>query len=82
MYLVTALVPSLTVCLANSPANNNRTDVWTSRLEIVDRQLCCDNFDDSLVIPQKLSLTKEFMMLIALFEIPVDGLTLILCKMA
>ena len=27
VYLVTAFVPSLTACLANSPGNNNLTDV-------------------------------------------------------
>ena len=39
VYLVTALVPSLTACLANSPGNSNRTAVWISRLEMVARLL-------------------------------------------
>ena len=47
MYFVTAFVPSLTACLANSPGNNRRTDVWISRLEIVERPLWLDNLDDS-----------------------------------
>ena len=34
--LVTALVPSETACLANSPGNNKRTAVWISRDEMVD----------------------------------------------
>ena len=35
-YLVTALVPSDTACLASSPGRISRTDVWISREEIVD----------------------------------------------
>ena len=35
VYFVTALVPSLTACLANSPGSRSRTDVWISREEIV-----------------------------------------------
>ncbi len=45
VYLVTAFVPSLTACLANSPGNNRRTDVWISRLEIVERPLWLANLD-------------------------------------
>ena len=36
VYLVTALVPSLTACLANSPGNKRRTAVWISRDVMVD----------------------------------------------
>ena len=36
VYLVTALVPSLTACLASSPGRRRRTAVWISRLVIVD----------------------------------------------
>ncbi len=39
VYLVTALVPSLTACLANSPGNKRRTAVWISRLVMVERLL-------------------------------------------
>ena len=35
-YLVTALVPSDTACLASSPGRMRRTDVWISRDEMVD----------------------------------------------
>lgn len=35
-YLVTALVPSETACLASSPGRMSRTDVWISREEMVD----------------------------------------------
>jgi len=35
-YLVTALVPSETACLASSPGRMSRTDVWISRDEMVD----------------------------------------------
>lgn len=36
VYFVTAFVPSLTACFANSPGRRSRTAVCTSRLEIVD----------------------------------------------
>jgi len=36
VYLVTALVPSLTACLANSPGKSRRTAVWISRDVMVD----------------------------------------------
>ena len=39
LYLVTALVPSETACLASSPGSSRRTAVWTSRDEIVERLL-------------------------------------------
>lgn len=39
VYLVTALVPSLTACLASSPGSRRRTAVWISRLVIVERRL-------------------------------------------
>ncbi|XP_037726458.1 uncharacterized protein LOC119562250 isoform X3 [Drosophila subpulchrella] len=35
----TALVPSLTACLANSPGRSRRTAVWISRLVMVERLL-------------------------------------------
>jgi hypothetical protein len=35
-YLVTALVPSETACLASSPGRIRRTEVWISREEMVD----------------------------------------------
>ena len=39
VYLVTALVPSETACLANSPGRRRRTAVWISREVMVDRLL-------------------------------------------
>ena len=36
VYFVTALVPSETACLANSPGSKRRTAVWISREEMVD----------------------------------------------
>ena len=36
VYLVTALVPSDTACLANSPGRSRRTAVWISREVMVD----------------------------------------------
>ena len=36
VYLVTALVPSETACLASSPGRMRRTAVWISREEMVD----------------------------------------------
>ena len=40
VYLVTALVPSETACLANSPGNRSLTAVWISREVIVDLPQC------------------------------------------
>ena len=39
VYLVTALVPSDTACLANSPGRRRRTAVWISREVMVERRL-------------------------------------------
>lgn len=39
VYLVTALVPSLTACLASSPGNRRRTAVCISLLVMVERLL-------------------------------------------
>ena len=39
VYLVTALVPSETACLASSPGRSRRTAVWISREVIVERLL-------------------------------------------
>ena len=39
VYLVTALVPSDTACLASSPGRRRRTAVWISRDVIVDLQM-------------------------------------------
>lgn len=39
VYLVTALVPSETACLASSPGRMRRTAVWISREEMVERLL-------------------------------------------
>ena len=36
VYLVTALVPSETACLASSPGSSRRTAVWISREVMVD----------------------------------------------
>ena len=36
VYLVTALVPSDTACLASTPGSIRRTAVWISREVIVD----------------------------------------------
>lgn len=75
VYLVTALVPSDTACFASSPGNKRRTAVCTSRLVIVERLLYWVSRDASVAILSKTSLTKEFMMLIALLEMPVSGWT-------
>uniref|UniRef100_A0A8D0FUL3 Core Histone H2A/H2B/H3 domain-containing protein n=1 Tax=Strix occidentalis caurina TaxID=311401 RepID=A0A8D0FUL3_STROC len=39
VYLVTALVPSETACLASSPGSRSRTAVWISREVMVERLL-------------------------------------------
>ncbi|KAK1328768.1 hypothetical protein QTO34_010897 [Cnephaeus nilssonii] len=71
VYLVTALVPSDTACLASSPGSSRRTAVWISRDVMVERLLR----DASPAMRSKMSLTKEFMMPMALDEMPVSGCT-------
>lgn len=73
VYFVTALVPSETACFANSPGKMRRTAVWISRDEIVDLLLYWARRDASEAILSKTSFTKEFMIDIALDEIPVSG---------
>ena len=73
VYLVTALVPSETACLANSPGKRRRTAVWISREEIVFFLFCKERREASDAIRSKMSLTKEFMILIALLETPTSG---------
>ena len=75
VYLVTAFVPSLTACLANSPGRIKRTAVWISRDDIVERLLYLPSLDASIAILSKRSLTNESMMLMALLEMPVSGWT-------
>ena len=75
VYLVTALVPSETACLANSPGSKRRTAVWISRDEMVDFLFWRANREASDAILSKMSLTKEFMMLMALAEAPTSGWT-------
>ena len=70
---MTALVPSETACLDNSPGRINLTAVWISLAEMVDFLLYAANLEASEAILSKISLTKEFMMDIAFWEIPVSG---------
>ena len=73
VYLVTALVPSETACLASSPGNKRRTAVWISRDEMVFFLFWRDKREASDAIRSKISLTNEFMMLIAFEETPTSG---------
>ncbi|KAK0132346.1 Serine/threonine-protein kinase pim-2 [Merluccius polli] len=75
VYLVTALVPSDTACLASSPGSSSRTAVCTSRLVMVARRLYCARREASVAMRSNRSLTNEFMMLMALLEMPVSGWT-------
>lgn len=75
VYLVTALVPSDTACLASSPGSRSLTAVCTSRLVMVERLLYCASLEASVAMRSNTSLTNEFMMLIALLEMPVSGWT-------
>ena len=54
-YLVTALVPSETACLASSPGRINRTEVWISRDEMVDFLLYAASLDASVATRSKMS---------------------------
>ena len=75
VYFVTALVPSLTACFANSPGKINRTAVWISRELRVDFLLYEVSLDASDAIHSKISFTNEFMIFIAVPEMPVSGCT-------
>ena len=75
VYLVTALVPSETACLASSPGRRSFTAVWTSLDERVCFLLYLTSLEDSVAIFSKMSQMKEFMMLMDLFEIPTSGWT-------
>lgn len=54
-YLVTALVPSDTACLASSPGRIRRTEVWISREEMVDFLLYAASLDASVATRSKMS---------------------------
>jgi len=54
-YLVTALVPSDTACLASSPGRMRRTEVWISREEMVDFLLYAASFEASVATRSKMS---------------------------
>ena len=73
MNLVTALVPSDTACLANSPGSSRRTAVWISREERVAFLLYLPRREDSRAILSKISLMNEFKIEMPLLEIPVEG---------
>jgi hypothetical protein len=74
-YLVTALVPSDTACLASSPGRISRTDVWISRDEMVDFLLYAASLLASVATRSKMSLTNEFRIDMARLEMPVSGCT-------
>merc|ERR1719318_1967516 len=68
VYLVTALVPSDTACLASSPGKRSLTAVWISLEVMVDLLLKWARRLASAAILSKRSFTKEFIMLMALEE--------------
>merc|ERR1719432_522614 len=73
--LVTALVPSETACLASSPGRMRRTAVWISRDERVPFLLYRTSLPASTAMRSKASLMNEFIIDIALEEMPVSGCT-------
>ena len=75
MNLVTALVPSDTACLANSPGNSNLTAVYTSLDDKVLLLLNLTNLEASKANLSNESFTNEFMIYIAFFEIPTSEWT-------
>jgi len=75
VYFVTAFVPSDTACLASSPGSKSLTDVWISLDVRVARVLYLASLIASFASLSKLSFTKEFMMDMALREMPVSGCT-------
>ena len=72
---MTALVPSETACLANSPGRMSLTADWTSLDERVLLLLNLTNFDPSVAILSKVSWMNEFMMFMAFLETPMSGWT-------
>ena len=54
-YLVTALVPSDTACLASSPGRMSRTEVWISRELMVDFLLYTASLEASVATRSKMS---------------------------
>jgi translation initiation factor IF-1 len=54
-YLVTALVPSETACLASSPGRMRRTLVWISREEMVLFLLYAASLEASVATRSKIS---------------------------
>eukprot|EP00306_Pavlova_sp_CCMP459_P009519 CAMPEP_0185193210 /NCGR_PEP_ID=MMETSP1140-20130426/23947_1 /TAXON_ID=298111 /ORGANISM="Pavlova sp., Strain CCMP459" /LENGTH=91 /DNA_ID=CAMNT_0027760007 /DNA_START=337 /DNA_END=612 /DNA_ORIENTATION=+ len=75
VYLVTAFVPSDTACLASSPGRIRRTAVWISRDDNVPFLLYRTSFPASVAMRSNASLMNEFMIDIALEEMPVSGCT-------
>merc|ERR1719318_2218415 len=77
VYLVTALVPSDTACLASSPGKRSLTAVWISLEVMVDLLLQWARRLASAAILSKRSFTNEFMILMALEETPSVGMDLL-----
>ena len=75
VYLVTALVPSLIACLASLPGKSSLKAVWISREPMVDFLAYFVKREASLAIRSKMSLTNEFMIPMALLEMPESGCT-------
>merc|ERR1712168_897061 len=81
VYLVTALVPSETACLANSPGRMSLTAVWMS-LEVMltvfffpPSRSRLHNLEASLARRSKMSLQNELMTDMDLEVMPVSGWT-------
>ena len=74
VYLVTALVPSLTACLASSPGRSSLMAVWISQELMVDFFVVASKAGSfrSVAMRSKMSLTNEFMVPMALLELPVS----------
>lgn len=62
-YLVTALVPSETACLASSPGRMRRTEVWISREEMVDFLLYAASLEASVATRSKMSKERQIRIL-------------------
>ena len=73
VYLVTALIPSDTACLASSPGSNKRSTFCISLLVIVDFLLYEQSRVASVAILSNESLTNEFIMFMVRLEMPVSG---------
>ena len=75
IYLLTALLASVSACLDSSPGSTNLQAHWIALAFIVDFLLYFTIFPASTAIRSNVSCTKPFITFIARFDIPIAGWT-------